>query len=80
MSPLQGKEEFEKTQKELLEKGNIMRQGKGQLELQQVRTQDTHCFSQSCLSVRSQPAELSLGPSLPAPPTPLHPVPMRLLG
>ncbi|XP_030879120.1 breast cancer anti-estrogen resistance protein 1-like isoform X2 [Leptonychotes weddellii] len=34
---LQGKEEFEKTQKELLEKGNIMRQGKGQLELQQVR-------------------------------------------
>lgn len=35
--PLQGKEEFEKTQKELLEKGNIMRQGKGQLELQQVR-------------------------------------------
>ncbi|XP_054435151.1 breast cancer anti-estrogen resistance protein 1 isoform X1 [Pteronotus mesoamericanus] len=33
---LQGKEEFEKTQKELLEKGNIMRQGKGQLELQQV--------------------------------------------
>lgn len=38
LSPLQGKEEFEKTQKELLEKGNIMRQGKGQLELQQVRT------------------------------------------
>lgn len=37
VSPLQGKEEFEKTQKELLEKGNIMRQGKGQLELQQVR-------------------------------------------
>lgn len=34
---LQGKEEFEKTQKELLDKGNIMRQGKGQLELQQVR-------------------------------------------
>lgn len=37
MPCLQGKEEFEKTQKELLEKGNIMRQGKGQLELQQVR-------------------------------------------
>ena len=37
VSLLQGKEEFEKTQKELLEKGNIMRQGKGQLELQQVR-------------------------------------------
>lgn len=36
MPCLQGKEEFEKTQKELLEKGNIMRQGKGQLELQQV--------------------------------------------
>lgn len=35
--PPQGKEEFEKTQKELLEKGNIIRQGKGQLELQQVR-------------------------------------------
>ncbi|XP_042086673.1 breast cancer anti-estrogen resistance protein 1 isoform X4 [Ovis aries] len=32
---LQGKEEFEKTQKELLEKGSITRQGKGQLELQQ---------------------------------------------
>nr|XP_035943912.1 breast cancer anti-estrogen resistance protein 1 isoform X3 [Halichoerus grypus] len=32
-----GKEEFEKTQKELLEKGNIMRQGKGQLELQQLK-------------------------------------------
>lgn len=37
VSPLQGKEEFEKTQKELLEKGSITRQGKGQLELQQVR-------------------------------------------
>lgn len=37
LSAPQGKEEFEKTQKELLEKGNIMRQGKGQLELQQVR-------------------------------------------
>lgn len=37
VSPPQGKEEFEKTQKELLEKGNIIRQGKGQLELQQVR-------------------------------------------
>ncbi|XP_037671606.1 breast cancer anti-estrogen resistance protein 1 isoform X2 [Choloepus didactylus] len=36
---LQGKEEFEKTQKELLEKGNIVRQGKGQLELQQSLTQ-----------------------------------------
>ncbi|XP_055992669.1 breast cancer anti-estrogen resistance protein 1 [Sorex fumeus] len=34
---LQGKEEFEKTQKELLEKGNIMRQGKNQLELQQLK-------------------------------------------
>ncbi|XP_038609548.1 breast cancer anti-estrogen resistance protein 1 isoform X1 [Tachyglossus aculeatus] len=34
---LQGKEEFEKTQKELLEKGNIMRQGKGQLEQQQLK-------------------------------------------
>ncbi|XP_008575448.1 PREDICTED: breast cancer anti-estrogen resistance protein 1 [Galeopterus variegatus] len=34
---LQGKEEFEKTQKELLEKGNITRQGKGQLELQQLK-------------------------------------------
>lgn len=34
---LQGKEEFEKTQKELLEKGNIIRQGKGQLELQQLK-------------------------------------------
>ncbi|XP_034644617.1 breast cancer anti-estrogen resistance protein 1 [Trachemys scripta elegans] len=33
----QGKEEFEKTQKELLEKGNIMRQGKGQLEQQQLK-------------------------------------------
>lgn len=37
VSPLQGKEEFEKTQKELLEKGSITRQGKSQLELQQVR-------------------------------------------
>lgn len=37
VSLLQGKEEFEKTQKELLEKGNIMRQGKGQLELQQLK-------------------------------------------
>ncbi|XP_072926039.1 breast cancer anti-estrogen resistance protein 1 isoform X1 [Hemitrygon akajei] len=34
---LQGKEEFEKTQKELLEKGNIIRQGKAQLEQQQVK-------------------------------------------
>uniref|UniRef100_G3UI87 Breast cancer anti-estrogen resistance protein 1 n=1 Tax=Loxodonta africana TaxID=9785 RepID=G3UI87_LOXAF len=34
---LQGKEEFEKTQKELLEKDSIMRQGKGQLELQQLK-------------------------------------------
>ncbi|XP_025055552.1 breast cancer anti-estrogen resistance protein 1 isoform X1 [Alligator sinensis] len=34
---LQGKEEFEKTQKELLEKGNIMWQGKGQLEQQQLK-------------------------------------------
>ncbi|XP_067386252.1 breast cancer anti-estrogen resistance protein 1 [Emydura macquarii macquarii] len=34
---LQGKEEFEKTQKELLEKGNIIRQGKGQLEPQQLK-------------------------------------------
>ncbi|XP_074865007.1 breast cancer anti-estrogen resistance protein 1 [Carettochelys insculpta] len=34
---LQGKEEFEKTQKELLEKGNIMRQVKGQLEQQQLK-------------------------------------------
>uniref|UniRef100_A0A8B9NQH2 BCAR1 scaffold protein, Cas family member n=1 Tax=Accipiter nisus TaxID=211598 RepID=A0A8B9NQH2_9AVES len=33
---LQGKEEFEKTQKELLEKGNIIRQSKDQLEHQQV--------------------------------------------
>lgn len=32
----QGKEEFEKTQKELLEKGNIIRQSKDQLEHQQV--------------------------------------------
>ncbi|XP_053127475.1 breast cancer anti-estrogen resistance protein 1 isoform X2 [Hemicordylus capensis] len=34
---LQGKEEFEKIQKELLEKGNIIRQGKGQLEHQQLK-------------------------------------------
>ncbi|NXJ90361.1 BCAR1 protein, partial [Corythaixoides concolor] len=34
---LQGKEEFEKTQKELLEKGNIIRQGKDQLEHQQLK-------------------------------------------
>nr|XP_033797808.1 breast cancer anti-estrogen resistance protein 1 [Geotrypetes seraphini] len=34
---LQGKEEFEKTQKELLEKGNIIRQGKVQLEHQQLK-------------------------------------------
>ncbi|KAM4606807.1 breast cancer anti-estrogen resistance protein 1 [Discoglossus pictus] len=34
---LQGKEEFEKTQKELLEKGNIIRQGKGHLEHQQLK-------------------------------------------
>ncbi|XP_008953147.3 breast cancer anti-estrogen resistance protein 1 isoform X16 [Pan paniscus] len=34
---LQGKEEFEKTQKELLEKGSITRQGKSQLELQQLK-------------------------------------------
>ncbi|NWJ06623.1 BCAR1 protein, partial [Crypturellus undulatus] len=34
---LQGKEEFEKTQKELLEKGNIMRQSKDQLEHQQLK-------------------------------------------
>uniref|UniRef100_A0A8C5WAH0 Breast cancer anti-estrogen resistance protein 1 n=1 Tax=Microcebus murinus TaxID=30608 RepID=A0A8C5WAH0_MICMU len=34
---LQGKEEFEKTQKELLEKGNIVRQAKSQLELQQLK-------------------------------------------
>ncbi|XP_063510612.1 breast cancer anti-estrogen resistance protein 1 isoform X4 [Pongo pygmaeus] len=37
VSPLQGKEEFEKTQKELLEKGSITRQGKSQLELQQLK-------------------------------------------
>lgn len=36
LSSLQGKEEFEKTQKELLEKGNIIRQSKDQLEHQQV--------------------------------------------
>lgn len=36
LPPLQGKEEFEKTQKELLEKGNIIRQSKDQLEHQQV--------------------------------------------
>ncbi|XP_056382379.1 breast cancer anti-estrogen resistance protein 1 [Hyla sarda] len=34
---LQGKEEFEKTQKELLEKGNIIRQGKGHIEQQQLK-------------------------------------------
>ncbi|XP_006860224.1 PREDICTED: breast cancer anti-estrogen resistance protein 1 [Chrysochloris asiatica] len=34
---LQGKEEFEKTQKALLEKDSIMRQGKGLLELQQLK-------------------------------------------
>ncbi|XP_015263748.1 PREDICTED: breast cancer anti-estrogen resistance protein 1 [Gekko japonicus] len=34
---LQGKEEFEKTQKELLERGNIIRRGKGQLEQQQLK-------------------------------------------
>ncbi|XP_053255228.1 breast cancer anti-estrogen resistance protein 1 isoform X1 [Podarcis raffonei] len=34
---LQGKEEFEKTQKELLERGNIIRQGKGHLEQQQLK-------------------------------------------
>ncbi|XP_070616780.1 breast cancer anti-estrogen resistance protein 1 [Erythrolamprus reginae] len=34
---LQGKEEFEKTQKELLERGNVIRQGKGQLEQQQLK-------------------------------------------
>ena len=45
VSCLQGKEEFEKTQKELLEKGNIMRQGKGQLELQQVRIPRLASFS-----------------------------------
>lgn len=39
MASFQGKEEFEKTQKELLEKGNIMWQGKGQLEQQQVRVE-----------------------------------------
>ncbi|XP_035274699.1 breast cancer anti-estrogen resistance protein 1 isoform X2 [Anguilla anguilla] len=34
---LQGKEEFEKNQKQLLEKGNIMRQNKTQLEQQQLK-------------------------------------------
>ncbi|XP_068946649.1 breast cancer anti-estrogen resistance protein 1-like [Petaurus breviceps papuanus] len=34
---LQGKEEFEKTQKELLERGSIIGQGKGQLEQQQLK-------------------------------------------
>ncbi|XP_066569631.1 breast cancer anti-estrogen resistance protein 1 isoform X1 [Amia ocellicauda] len=34
---LQGKEEFEKNQKELLEKGNIIRQNKPQLEQQQLK-------------------------------------------
>ncbi|KAJ8335596.1 hypothetical protein SKAU_G00389380 [Synaphobranchus kaupii] len=34
---LQGKEEFEKNQKQLLEKGNIMRQNKTQLEQQQMK-------------------------------------------
>ncbi|XP_009891262.1 PREDICTED: breast cancer anti-estrogen resistance protein 1 [Charadrius vociferus] len=34
---LQGKEEFEKTQKELLEKGNIIRQSKEQLQHQQLK-------------------------------------------
>ncbi|KAJ8281165.1 hypothetical protein GJAV_G00064270 [Gymnothorax javanicus] len=34
---LQGKEEFEKNQKQLLEKGNIMRQNKAQLEQQQLK-------------------------------------------
>lgn len=57
LSPLQGKEEFEKTQKELLEKGNIMRQGKGQLELQQVRTLRFPGFSQHrLLCQRTQPS------------------------
>lgn len=51
MSPFQGKEEFEKTQKELLEKGNIMRQGKGQLELQQVRTLGFTSFFQHKLLI-----------------------------
>ncbi|XP_066438442.1 breast cancer anti-estrogen resistance protein 1-like [Eleutherodactylus coqui] len=37
VSFIQGKEEFEKTQKELLEKGNIIRQGKGHLEQQQLK-------------------------------------------
>ncbi|XP_072554712.1 breast cancer anti-estrogen resistance protein 1 isoform X2 [Paramormyrops kingsleyae] len=34
---LQGKEEFEKNQKQLLEKGNIIRQNKSQLEQQQLK-------------------------------------------
>ncbi|CAL8376020.1 unnamed protein product [Arctogadus glacialis] len=34
---LQGKEEFEKNQKQLLEKGNIIRQSKAQLEQQQIK-------------------------------------------
>lgn len=63
MSALQGKEEFEKTQKELLEKGNIMRQGKGQLELQQVRA----------LGSRPLPAQASL----PGPPCATMTVPVR---
>lgn len=58
VSPLQGKEEFEKTQKELLEKGNIMRQGKGQLELQQVRTRTPAASAKAvCLSEQACGAE-----------------------
>lgn len=34
---LQGKEEFEKNQKQLMEKGNIIRQSKAQLEQQQIK-------------------------------------------
>lgn len=45
---LQGKEEFEKTQKELLEKGNIIRQSKDQLEHQQVMGRVCSAGHSSC--------------------------------
>lgn len=65
---LQGKEEFEKTQKELLEKGSILRQGKGQLELQQVRllfaislgeTHQGERESPACLLSSQSPASIT---------------------
>lgn len=69
LPPLQGKEEFEKTQKELLEKGNIIRQSKDQLEHQQVTGRD----GQAGTSGHGSPGTLVWGGQRGLAPAPLVP-------